>query len=405
MSETLTLVESKTKLIRLDSLQFNELERLRRAMAGSRSWWGDAQEDDDVVASPIRAVSRGNDLYEVVVADAIGALALPNLTLIVKPKIPLAHFTHIARRALPLARMDAAALSLDAGDGFQDLVAFWFLAAAERVVNSGLNVDYEPRTEIQPVMRGRLHAHPTFRRWLSGHVDVTCEFDDLDVDTAHNRVLKAGLAAISRGSSLSDRVQRRGRVLLRSFSSVGPLRPTDLTARLARGEFRYRTALQLAIAVLHAAGRSLRDGAQHSHSFLYRTPDLIEEGIRQILNESLDPVVVRKRGRVLLPTTEKVTPDLEIDRPPFTGDVKYKISNGKWSRPDLAQAVFFAAAFRSPQALVVGFREGVDVQLPRVPVGEIHVSSALWDASPGSDPAVAERRLVRAVRRLLLPAA
>lgn len=373
-------------------------------MAGSRGWWGEAREAEDELTSPIRAASRGSNLYDVVVADAIGALALPGLTLIVEPKIALTHFTYIASRALPLARMDMASLGLKAGDGFQDLVVFWFLSAVERVVGSGLNVDYEPRTEIHRVMRGRLHAPPTLRRWLSGHVDLMCEFDELCVDTALNRVLKAGLVATSRSKTLSNLLQRRARVLLRSFDAVGLLRPADLSVRLARGELRYRTALQLAIAVLRASGRSLRVGPEHSQSFLYRTPDLIEEGIRQILSEGLDPIRVRKRGRVLLPTSEKVTPDLEIDRPPFTGDVKYKVSNGKWNRPDLAQAVFFAAAYRSPQALVVGFRDGVDIQLPRVPVGDINVSSALWDASPGSDPAVSERRLVRAVRRLLAPA-
>ena len=71
-------------------------------MAGSRGWWGDAREADSEVTSPIRAASRGNNLYDVVVADAIGALALPDLTLIVQPKIALTHFTYIASRACPL---------------------------------------------------------------------------------------------------------------------------------------------------------------------------------------------------------------------------------------------------------------------------------------------------------------
>jgi hypothetical protein len=91
----------------------------------------------------------------------------------------------------------------------------------------------------------------------------------------------------------------------------------------------------------------------------------------------LKPIKVTNEGRVLLPTSLRVNPDLTIARPPFTADVKYKKVKDGWVRQDLAQAVFFAAAYKSPIAAVLSFGLS-DVSLPEVPVGAIKVSSVLW---------------------------
>jgi hypothetical protein len=147
----------------------------------------------------------------------------------------------------------------------------------------------------------------------------------------------------------------------------------------------------LATEVLRSHGRSLSGGASSSKSFLYKTPLFIERGLRQILNEGLSPIKVSNDGRVLLPTSLRVNPDLTIARPPFTADVKYKKVKDGWIRQDLAQAVFFAAAYKSPIAAVLSFGLS-DVFLPEVPVGSIRVRSVLWRTD--IEPEQAAQRIV-----------
>jgi hypothetical protein len=86
-----------------------------------------------------------------------------------------------------------------------------------------------------------------------------------------------------------------------------------------------------------------------------------------------------------------VNPDLTIARPPFTADVKYKKIKDNWIRQDLAQAVFFAAAYNSPIAAVLSFGLS-EVSLPQVPVGSIKVSSVLWRTD--IEPELAAERVV-----------
>lgn len=403
MSESRVLVESQRYLFDLDEAQVAALQTLRTSLQGSQVWWGAKQDFDEEPGSPVRIALRGRGQYEVIVSDAIGALALPRLDLIVVPKIKQEHFTYIAARAFGHLRTDASELALASGASFKDAVAGWFVSSVERLVRTSLNVDYQTILDEQRILRGALRAEPTLRRWMTGHVDLVCEFDELTVNTALNRVIKSALENVGHNTTLSPEVTRRARVMLLRFRSVGQLVKSDFFVVPTRGERRYRRALELARSVLASTGRSLRAGPAASNTFLFRTPDLIEEGIRRILADALRPIRVQKRGRVLVPSAERVMPDLELASPPFTGDVKYKITNGKWKRPDLAQAVLFAAAYRSPRALVLGFGQDPDVVLDRVPVGDIEVVSALWDASGVRTPVEAERHLVRAVRRFLPP--
>jgi hypothetical protein len=94
-----------------------------------------------------------------------------------------------------------------------------------------------------------------------------------------------------------------------------------------------------------------------------------------------------------------VNPDLEIGPPPFTGDVKYKIGDRSWNRQDLAQAVLFAAAYKSPHAVIADFAQ-MEVLHPSLKVGDIHVSRLRWAIGDGTDPEESERRFAESARHV-----
>ena len=405
MPEVIELIESTSALVPLDSSQLDELTRLSQDLAGSNAWWGSNPTSHEPRDSRvIRIEPRGKGRYAVTVHNAIGALGLPELTLIVRPKIPIDHFAYISRRALiRTERLDTVPLGLAGGNDFIDLVAGWYIDNLETLLRQGLAMDYREETSLLTTVRGQVHMTASSLRWLTGRAEVVCTYDEFDSNTPLNRVLKTACLAVAGSPLIRDALRMRASRALRQLSEVRPLEHGDLQTAPERAASRYQGSLILARQVIASQGRTLAPGVEPSRSFLYRTPELIEDGIREILRAELAPTLIRKRGRVLIPSAVSVNPDLELDRPPFTGDVKYKLAGNGWNRSDLAQAVFFAAAYRSPLALLIAFQNHDTKKQSPLKVGDITVTSALWDVSSGVEAASSAANLLRQVRRFLNP--
>lgn len=380
MDSTFELVESSAKILDLNREQLEALDILSEELSGSQEYWGSTPllDGDQRESRIIRVESTRSGKHSVTVLDAVGALSIPGMTLIVKPKIPENHFTYIATRGLTSeGRFSRGALNLEKGVAFQDAVHLWFIQELEHVVSVGLSRDYIQREERIQFVRGSVNQLTTSLNLARGVLAIDCRFDEFETDHSLNRVLKGALrAVIARGSSNID-LQFRASRLDRVMRDVSLPTPSDLMAPRRNLRPIDADAFYLATEVLKSHGRTLSGGASNSKSFLYKTPLFIERGLRQILHEGLRPIKVTNDGRVLLPTSLRVNPDLTIARPPFTADVKYKKVKDGWVRQDLAQAVFFAAAYKSPISAVLSFGLS-DVSLPDVPVGAIKVSSVVW---------------------------
>lgn len=395
MDSTIELVESSAKILDLNPEQLEALDILSEELSGSREYWGSTSllDGDQSESRIIRVESTRSGKHSVTVLDAVGALSIPGMTLIVKPKIPENHFTYIAARGLTSeGRFSKGALNLETGLAFQDAVHLWFIQELEHVVSIGLSRDYIQRDDRIQFVRGSVNQLTTSLNLARGVLAIDCRFDEFETDHALNRVLKGALrAVISRGSSNLD-LQFRATRLDRVMREVSLPTPSDLVAPRRNMRPMDADAFYLASEVLKSHGRTLSSGASNSKSFLYKTPLFIERGLRQILHEGLRPIEVTNDGRVLLPTSLRVNPDLTIARPPFTADVKYKKIKDGWVRQDLAQAVFFASAYKSPISAVLSFGLS-DVSLPDVPVGAIKVSSVVWKTD--IEPELAAHQIVR----------
>lgn len=402
MPDSVHLVESRPQTLRLAPVQVSELARLSSALAGQRDWWGTKDGAESREARVISVEPRHADHYAVTIWNAVGAIGLPGLGLSIGPKIPLPHFAHIASRALNAdARMDAAPIGLAAGVDFFEIIARWLVVASEALVRQGLARDYREVEEISSVIRGSIDVRATTMNWLRGEISAALSVEEFDFDAPMNRVVKAALQSVSNSSWISDDTRSGARRLVCAMPGVSALRAADLAARPHRGQSRYQVPLALARQVLQSLARSLDGGEFDSQSFLFPTPALVEDGIRSILRERLSPMLVRKGGRVLLPSSVAVNPDLEIGPRPYTGDVKYKLARLGWNRPDLAQAVFFAAAYRSPFAIIVGFRDERSVAPTLLQVGDISVAMATWNAAASVPALQAEQQLVEDVASAL----
>lgn len=392
-------VEGEARVLEITPRQFDDLRRLSVRLGNNRAWWGDDRTDPDREPPRIADVDRVADgLARVRVRNVVGVLAVPGLELIVSPKIPSEHFLYLLESALLGAvRHESEPATLNAGSNLRRLVVHWYIEALERLVGTGLTRDYiEQRAELDHV-RGRIDSRSMVRSWYAGRVRIACEFDEFSEDTPLNRYLSYACRLIMSGGSMSDSEFGRLRVLharLPRVLDAAAVEPPTLSHR----EQHYREAVSLAEDIIRATGRDLSEGEKAASTFAIYTPRVIEEGIRNALKLTLKPLrVTRTGGRRLMPSFVMVRPDLELGPPPFTGDVKYKLGSLSWNRADLAQAVLFATAYRSPRAVVIDFVDFDSPREARLDVGELAVYRAAWRCGEGWEPEESLQDLTKAL--------
>jgi 5-methylcytosine-specific restriction enzyme subunit McrC len=226
---------------------------------------------------------------------------------------------------------------------------------------------------------------PTTRAYYSGRIQLTCEYEVFDADSAPNRVLRAAASAVVGNPTGSPTVRAEARRLIQAMHEVGPLQPGDIRVPLDRRATHYRDAHLLARQILAAQLRTPQHGSGLAWGFLIRTPDLIETGIRNILSRQLDGRhTVTKAGMRIDGSTLRLQPDLVFDGGQAIADVKYKLHRGAWQRTDLYQVTTFATGYRSTLGAVVSFDSRSNGQAaPDLQIGDIRLRALRWQCPTG----------------------
>jgi 5-methylcytosine-specific restriction enzyme subunit McrC len=255
------LVESRRHLVDLTESQAATLRSLGKQLASSKTFWGhDDKTDEAERVGPARSVVRcthaHDETYEVTVSEAVGIIALPDLQLIVHPKIPHGHFHHLMSRSPSFPRIIESLATGAESTVLWDLVAAWYLSSLERLLRHGLLSDYEEESDLLPAVRGSVRLQETALAYYQGSTLLACDFDEFTPDTALNRVMRAASLAIAQAPFLDHDLRRRARRSLVRMNEIGRLRRNDLRAALDRRTARYEAPLTLARHVLAATGRT-----------------------------------------------------------------------------------------------------------------------------------------------------
>jgi hypothetical protein len=113
-----------------------------------------------------------------------------------------------------------------------------------------------------------------------------------------------------------------------------------------------------------------------------------------MVTEALDDMTVIKSSAPIVGATFGVHPDIVFGDGLAIADVKYKLAQEGWNRPDLYEVVAFAAAFRCFDAALICF--SVDRLPPRtVGVGSTSVLRLAWNC--GVSPDSASRTLCESI--------
>lgn len=392
------LRESTPTLLELTPHQEAALRRLGTQLASSRAWWGESGASETTEERSVIRVERNNDhRFSVTVLNMIGAISIEGLHLHILPKIPLPHFLHIIQRGAIDPRSGGDA-QLQNDVSLAELLARWFVAEAEVLMRRGLRSEYLTRTEELSAVRGQVHLLETALLIQQGRPVAVCSFDDLAPDSPLNRLIKGAAREIARNPNLSARVRGRARLIRRSLEGVGNERPDDHQAMVDRLARDYASVVPLAKLVLLGFGVGIQCGDTNGKTFLLRTPELVETGIRKLIARALPETKVES-GRLMLGTTRlSMNPDLVFDGGRAVGDVKYKLQDINWNRADLYQSLAFATAYRTRHALLIGFHQGSLPRSQALKVGDVNCHLITWDARAEVPEQVAQDGFISKVR-------
>ena len=406
---TETVTESKKAQLSLTEDQAEALRRIGRQLASDRRWWGasdelegsneDSEAQSQATRTVIRCESTASGEYMLTVDNAIGVIGLSDLQITVKPKIPLPHFLHLITESEYLPRPSEDPARLEQDDNFFTLIAQWFVSECEYVLRRGLTRDYHKTTADLPTARGRVDSLRTTRSILVGRVKVRCRYDNFGNDSSLNRLLNHALSVIQQKPVFRMEVRRRARRAQERFDGVGEYRPADLNASTDGNTKHYRDAVTLARMLLSSQGTSTLHGPSPGGTFLFRTPEAVEEGIRRVLKKALHPNWdVEKKGLTLSGASRRtLNPDLVFNPSPAIGDVKYRLSS-TLKRSDINQVTTFAAGFKASKGIVIEFDSKATNDY--VEVGDIRIDAVSWDIDQ-SDPDMSAEKLAADIRAWL----
>ncbi len=128
-------------------------------------------------------------------------------------------------------RRGQAPVAADGVTELADLFARILIRGVRELRRRGLERGYAEHDDEIRAIRGKIHMLDTEGRLLSRHGLARCQFDELTVDTAQNRVIKSAIVTLSNVPSL-DRGNRA--VLQRQARELTEIRDLPLSAGLFR---------------------------------------------------------------------------------------------------------------------------------------------------------------------------
>lgn len=396
MTRLITLNESETRILDLTDREATALATAGVRLASKKQWWGG--EEIPVGRTVIPVTRRGAGRWSVRVIDAVGLISVGDLQIEVVPKIPLDHFLYLLNMSGWFPRMDEQSVRAAQGFSLWDLVANWFLSEAEKLLRRGLLKDYQETSGWLSTVRGRVDAVSTIRALARGRFEARCIYEEFEIDTALNRIVREAARLVSASPTLSWPNRRRALTIVEHLTGIDRLQIGDLDVVVDRHTRPYGAPVALARHIVAGQGRTVESGSEIAWTFLIRTPELIEEGVRAVLRKELaGRREVTKKGRQIPGSTLTFNPDLLFDGGIATGDVKYKWLGREWKRSDLYQAVAFAVAFETDLAALGGFRATPLSQPRSVVIGDIEVREFEWVANSDFSPEQSGRILAASV--------
>ena len=317
----------------------------------------------------IDVTPRGGDTYILRPSSLIGVLALGDLAIVVRPKIPIDRVMFMISYALDIGTWRQEDAPLVSDPNLLEAMIPAFAHHTQRAIRRGLLQGYRSENDALHTVRGRIRFGDQIRRRFDIPLPIEVSFDDFTEDIEENRLLRTALHILGRMPVRSPSARQSVRTLRPAFTAVelGSYRrgavPEIAYNRLNR---HYRPAVELARLIIESSSLELRHGEVTGAAFMIDMNAVFERFLRAALREALHlperqwPEGERER-RLTLDEAGRVRlfPDLmwrsgRMREPIFVGDAKYKrIVPSGWPNADIYQMLAYCTAANLPSGLLV----------------------------------------------------
>ena len=347
----------------------------------------------------------------------VGVVRLPDLTVEIRPKIPIDRVLFLASYALGAFKIKPDIADIDRSTDLVEAMVQMFHEAVRQATGRGLLQGYQTQEETLNVVRGRIRIEDQLRRRYGIAVPVEVRYDEFTPDIPPNRLLKAAvrrLAWLPHRSPVSRRLLSAMRAVFVNVSDV-EYRPTHLPdVPINPLNAHYQPALALARLILKSGTVELAAGKVESASFLIDMNQVFEDfvvvGLREALGLTEYTFPQEARGRELwLAAGQEVRlkPDIswwQGDRCVFVGDAKYKRTTAHGAQNhDIYQVLACAVAAGLSSALLIyahDDQDRVDPVTYNISEADKRIEVAVLDLRGQPDQILKRvKRLARKVRK------
>ena len=314
----------------------------------------------------IEPVPGTEDQYHLTPGSTIGALEVGNLSVSIRPKLPISRVLYLASHAMGEIDFRKERFDFEDSATLVEALVPMLATAAHRAFARGLLHGYRTEEESLHTVRGRIRINEQIRRRFGIAVPAEVRYDDFTDDVLANRLVKAAAARLGQlrirpesRTDLSGITSRLDNVSLVEFppNAVPELKFDRLNAH-------YREVVTLARLILRHAAIENERGSVRATGFLMNMNVVFQEFVTRALREELR---VSERtlwsdkglGRIALDQDGKVRlePDLSWWNGwtcTFVGDAKYKrVEDRRVPNADLYQLLAYTIALDLPGGLLI----------------------------------------------------
>ena len=300
----------------------------------------------------------------------VGAVNVGDLSVIVRPKIPVDRVMFLMTYAMDPKHWRDESIDLAPDDDVLEAVALAFVHRTQRAVRRGLLRGYRREEDALNTVRGQIRFADQIGRRYGLPLPIEVAYDEYTEDIEQNRLLKTAVHRLSLTRMRSAAVRREIRRLRPVFDMVqlglyAPGAVPDI--RYTRLDEHYRPAVELARLIIENSSLELFGGRVSGVSFLIDMNRVFEQFLYVALGEALGVGDDQwKRGQSLM-LDEGGRIDVEPDLswwpagsmgggalPRFVGDAKYKKLDAPGFRhADIYQMLAYCTAADLPSGLLI----------------------------------------------------
>ncbi len=316
----------------------------------------------------ITPVPGTSDEYILKPTSIVGAIEFGDLSILIRPKIPVPQLLSLACYATDAYRsQDKRLFDFEEDKTLPDTLALVFAAAARRAFSRGLLHGYQRREEALHTVRGRIRFNEQIRRRFGNPLPVEVRYDEFTDDILENRLVKA--AAMRLGTMrLRSPDARRGLGWIAdtlegvSYAEFAPGSVPSVSFN--RLNEHYRGVVELSRLILRHSAFEAGRGEVRASGFLMDMNMVFQEFVIVALREALeasDSVLRSDSGIRGVSFDEaarvRLYPDIswwEGGRCLFVGDAKYKnITDRSVPNADLYQLLAYTTALDLPGGMLI----------------------------------------------------